>query len=117
MPEKRNKGISEKQFVSDILVLLSKERYPLEHFTLIPLGGIYAGEFTPALINYSGDCVFVADNKAYKSRGTALKRLGDLWSIAERMQGIFSTDDFLKASQGDFESAWESAFTEAKSKK
>ena len=115
--EPRNKAVSERDFIGDLLVLLSKDRYPLEHFTLIPLSGIYSGEYTPALVNYSDECVFINDNKGYKSRGTAMKRLGDLWSIAERMGEIFCTEEYKIAANEDHDSAWINAFNQAKSVK
>jgi hypothetical protein len=109
-----NKGITEESFVSEILVLMSKDCYPMEHFTLIPLDGAYEGEYTPALINYQFECVFVDDNKGYKSRGTAMKRLGDLWTIAERMSAIFETKEYHMASQLDSDAAYLNAFKMAK---
>jgi hypothetical protein len=80
-----NKAVTEREFIESLLLLLSKDCYPLERFTLIPLSGCYSGEYTPALINYFDECIFINDSKGYKSRGTAMRRLGDLWTIAENM--------------------------------
>lgn len=109
-----NIPISEQEFVQELLTLMSKNKYLMECFVLIPLHGIYQGHFTPALVNYEGNCVFINDNKGYKSRGTALRRLGDLWSLAERMEAIFSTPEYQDARMKDFEQALLYAYTKAK---
>lgn len=109
-----NMPISEQEFVEELLTLMSKNKYLMEFFVLIPLHGIYQGQFTPALVNYEGNCVFINDNKGYKSRGTALRRLGDLWSQAERMEALFSTPEYQDARMKDVEQAWLYAFNKSK---
>lgn len=80
-----NIHVLEDEFINEIKILLSKNKYPMEWFTMIALGGAYEGEYSPAMRRYGdGECIYIASNKTgYKSRAAAMKKLGQMWGKAE----------------------------------
>lgn len=105
------KGIEAIEFAREILILLSKDKYPMEYFTLLTSAD--KTQFTPAIMTYSHECVYPIGIRSYTRREDAMGYLGFMWATAINMSSTMETEEYRSALAVDAAAAYLKAYNDA----